>query len=253
MERRTRCHEYAVKDADIHDLGYPGQGNLYEDERRKVAEAPGRDPGGVIAYEYEQRASPYLHEHTWFLQDGLPHLQQSFTLELPAGYTYSTVWAHHDQVKAMDIEHQRFRWEMDKIPGIDLDQVHMRPSRLALAARMTVHYAGPGEAPIANWHDIGLWYDALSHNRLAGSPEITAKALELTVGKPDFFDKTEAIAGFVQTQIRYFATERGIGGLQLHPAADIFHNHYGDCKDKATVLSAMLSSVGGPLGHCPGR
>jgi hypothetical protein len=35
----------------------------------------------------------------------------------------------------------------------------------------------------------------------------------------------------------------GLGGRQPHPAADIFHNRYGDCKDKATLLSAMLSSV----------
>ena len=36
----------------------------------------------------------------------------------------------------------------------------------------------------------------------------------------------------------------GIGGLQPHPAVDIFRNGYGDCKDKATLLSAMLSTVG---------
>jgi hypothetical protein len=36
----------------------------------------------------------------------------------------------------------------------------------------------------------------------------------------------------------------GIGGYQPHFAGDIFHNRYGDCKDKATLLSAMLSSVG---------
>ncbi len=36
----------------------------------------------------------------------------------------------------------------------------------------------------------------------------------------------------------------GIGGYQPHFAADIFRNRYGDCKDKATLLSAMLSTVG---------
>src|SRR6202012_261599 len=36
----------------------------------------------------------------------------------------------------------------------------------------------------------------------------------------------------------------GVGGYQPHPAADIFRGRYGDCKDKATLLSALLSSVG---------
>ena len=44
--------------------------------------------------------------------------------------------------------------------------------------------------------------------------------------------------------MRYFAVEVGIGGYQPHAAGDVFHNRYGDCKDKATLVSAMLSAVG---------
>jgi len=66
----------------------------------------------------------------------------------------------------------------------------------------------------------------------------------LTAGKADFYDKADAIATFLQKQIRYFAIEMGVGGFQPHPAPEIFKGRYGDCKDKATLLSAMLSSVG---------
>ena len=38
----------------------------------------------------------------------------------------------------------------------------------------------------------------------------------------------EAIAEFVQKDIRYFAIEMGIGGYQPHAAADVFRNRYGD-------------------------
>jgi hypothetical protein len=44
----------------------------------------------------------------------------------------------------------------------------------------------------------------------------------------------QAIAKFVQTEIRYAAIELGIGGHQPHLAADIFSHRYGDCKDKTT-------------------
>jgi hypothetical protein len=37
---------------------------------------------------------------------------------------------------------------------------------------------------------------------------------------------------------------RGIGGLQAHYAADIFKNKFGDCKDKTTLLIAMLKVAG---------
>ena len=239
-------HEYAIKDNEFVEVGYPGQGNFYADLKAKVTRPPGRDPGGVIAYEYEQRIRPYLTEKTWFFQDDIPRLHQTFTLELPPGYTYGTVWAHHTQTQVADLEHQRWRWSLDETPAIDLDQVPLRPTQLALSGRMTVHYAGPGatNATQGTWQSIGEWYQTLSSGRLDPTPEIAAKAAELSAGKSDFYDKTEAIAEFVQKQIRYFVIEMGIGGQQPHPAGEIFHNRYGDCKDKATVLSAMLSTVG---------
>ncbi len=239
-------HEYAVDDKEITEFGYPNEGSLYEDLKYKALKAPGRDPGGIVAYEYEQRERPYLNEKTWFFQENIPHVSESFTLELPPGYTYGTVWAHHNSTQASDLEHQRWRWEMKDTPGIDLDHVLMRPSELALAGRMTIHYGPPGAANAAQgtWQGVGEWYQGLSKDRLASTPEIAAKASELTAGKSDFYDKTEAIAEFVQKQVRYFVIEMGIGGYQPHFAADIYRNRYGDCKDKATLVSAMLSSVG---------
>jgi hypothetical protein len=239
-------HEYAMKDKDYVDAGYEGSGIMFEDYKRRIARAPAADPGGIIAYEYEQRVRPYVTEETWEFQDEIPHLTQSFTLELPAGYTYATVWAHHAEAQAVDLEHQRWRWEMNNMAAVDLKRVPLSPAVGALAGRMTVHYSGPGiaNATDGTWKSVGEWYSVLAKDRLAPTPEIVSKAQELTAGKADFYDKTEAIAEFVQKQVRYFAIEVGIGGWQPHAAGDIFHNRYGDCKDKATLLSAMLSTVG---------
>ena len=216
------------------------------DEQVRAANPPGRDPGGVVAYEYEQRTAPYLREYTWYFQGSLPAVQQSLTLELPAGWAYKPVWAHHADMKTTDLENRRFRWDASSTPGIDFNDVILHPELEAVAGRMTVHYAPPGEgtAPLGSWQAEGDWYDQLSRDRMAATPEIAAKASELAAGKPDFASKAEAIAEFVQKDIRYFVIEKGIGGLQPHPAADIFRNRYGDCKDKATLLAAMLGSVG---------
>jgi hypothetical protein len=239
-------HEYAVKDNEVVEYGYPGQGNFFEDDKVKVVNAPGRDPGGIVAYEYEQRNHPFLTEKTWFFQSGIPHLNESFTLELPPGFTYGTVWAHSKEIPAIDLEHQRWRWERSNTPAIDLDQVLLRPSEWSLAGRMTVHYGGPSTpfATTGSWQSIGEWYQVLAKDRLVATPEIAAKANELVTGKTDFYDRAEAIGEFVQKQVRYFVIEMGIGGYQPHFAGDIFRNRYGDCKDKATLLSAMLSTIG---------
>lgn len=240
-------HDYAMKDSEIADVGEPGEdGELYSDERARVADPPGRDPGGVVAYEYEVRERPYLAEANWEFQDELPRMQQSFTLALPAGYSYTTTWARHEKVNGIDLENHQYRWEMNNEPRIDLYEVPMSPGEGSLAARMTVHYAGPGlaEPQDGTWQGIGEWYTGLEHDRLTATPDIAAEAATLTAGKTDFYDKAEAIGDFVQQKIRYFAIEMGVGGYQPHVAEDIFRGRYGDCKDKAALLSTMLSSVG---------
>ena len=239
-------HEYTMKEKDFTDVGMEGGGIAFDDDRFRVAKAPAADPGAVIAYEYEQRSRPAMTEKTWFFQEDIPHLTESFTLELPAGYTYATTWANHEPVKEADLENGRRRWEMNGVPGIDLRHTPLSPSPIALAGRMTVHYGGPGfpAADTGTWKGIGEWYARLSQDRLQPSPEIVAKAQSLTAGKTDFYDRAEAIGEFVQKQVRYFAVEVGIGGYQPHAAGDIYRNLYGDCKDKATLVSAMLSSVG---------
>jgi len=239
-------HEYAMKDNEIGEFGYPGNGELYEDYRYKAAAAPGRDPGGVVAYEYEQRQAPYINEEDWRFQEDIPSLSQTFTLEIPPGYTYDTTWAHTKPITATDLERQRWRWEADNVPAVNLEHVPMHPNGGALEARMALHYSGPGVAmPLGNtWQSIGAWYTQLAKDRLVATPEIAAKANELVAGKTDFFDRTEAVSEYVQKQVRYFVVELGIGGWQPHPAGEIYRHHYGDCKDKATLLATMLSTVG---------
>ncbi|HLI77705.1 MAG TPA: DUF3857 domain-containing protein, partial [Acidobacteriaceae bacterium] len=240
-------HEYAVKDNEMVEVSPPGQGGeLYSDEHARAAAPPGRDPGGIIALEYERRERPYLAETNWFFQDDVPRENQSFTLVMPPGFHYTTTWSHHAKIEPTELPNSALRWQVDHQKAIDLSEVPLSPNEEALSARMTVHYSGPGLAAPqeGTWKGIGLWYDGLSHDRIVATPEIAAKAAELTAGKTDFYDKAEAIGEFVQQKTRYFVVEMGIGGYQPHYAQDIFRGRYGDCKDKATLLAAMLSSVG---------
>jgi transglutaminase-like putative cysteine protease len=237
-------HEYTMKDKDFTDEGFGAGDLIFADDRYRVAHAPGSDPGGVIAYEYERRERPYMNEVTWEFQGELPHLNESFTLDLPAGYSFNTVWAHHADSAPIDLENRRWRWEMNNTAAVDLEHVPLSPSPASLAGRMTVHYGPLGIGSASTWQNIGQWYAPLIKDRMEAAPDVAAKAQQLTAGKTDFYDRAEAIGEFVQKQVRYFAIEMGIGGYQPHAAADIFHHLYGDCKDKATLTSAMLSAVG---------
>lgn len=95
-----------------------------------------------------------------------------------------------------------------------------------------------------SWEDLGRWYNSLQQDRIKPTPEIRAKAADLTRGLADDNQKLHAIYNYVSTQFRYIGVHFGIGRYQPHPANDVLGNQYGDCKDKHTLLAALLSVVG---------
>ncbi|HET9696926.1 MAG TPA: DUF3857 domain-containing protein [Terriglobales bacterium] len=95
-----------------------------------------------------------------------------------------------------------------------------------------------------SWEEVGKWYAPLQRDRIKATPELRAKALELTKDKKDPIDKVKAIYDYVAPEIRYVSLSFGVGRFQPHAAGDIFANKYGDCKDKHTLLMAMLDTIG---------
>ena len=238
--------EYELKDKDFRELSpYDGEG-LYSDLRVREGELPGADPGAVVAFEFEQRARPYLMEDSWQFQERIPVQLSRYSLRLPSGWEYSNSWFAHDEVKPTESGSNSWTWQLTQIPGIE-HEPHM-PSWRSLAGRMEISYFGNvrGQAVKSgrSWQQIGSWYSDLAAGRREASPEIHEKALQLTTGKATFAGKVEAVASFLQTDIRYVAIEIGIGGFQPHAASDVFRHRYGDCKDKATLMSSMLHEVG---------
>ncbi|MHB1022885.1 MAG: DUF3857 domain-containing transglutaminase family protein [Acidobacteriaceae bacterium] len=239
-------HEYALRDSDITEKAAGAGYELYSDERYKGATAMAADSGAVVALEYEQKVRPYVTEYDWDVQEHLPKHVARFTLVLPPGWKYRAFWKNHAALNPVSTGANTWQWNLSDTPGVDLKDVPLAPSAASLESQLVVHYFNPGlqQATPGDWKSVGASYQQLAEGRALATPEIAAKAQALVAGKTDFADKAEAIADFVQQQIRYVAIEIGIGGWQPHPAADIFQNRYGDCKDKSTLLAAMLSSVG---------
>ncbi|MFB6215231.1 MAG: transglutaminase family protein, partial [Candidatus Bipolaricaulia bacterium] len=81
-------------------------------------------------------------------------------------------------------------------------------------------------------------------NRAKPDKAIRGKVKELTKGLKGKKEKVRALYNYVATKIRYVAIELGRGRIQPHKASEVFHNKYGDCKDKATLLISMLKVAG---------
>jgi hypothetical protein len=239
-------HRYAMKDSEYVDLGLDqsGEGILYNDERMRMASPPGADPGGIVAWEETVQIPSYMSQDEWGFQSDIPTSRTTFEIDLPPGWHQRAVWSRHEPVQPTEPMPNHFLWELDNVPAINLANVSLAPDWDALAGWMEVHYGAnpvPGGGDL--WVQIGNWYERLASPESEGGTDIATEARSLAPGG-DFMTRLENVANFMQQQIRYVGIEVGIGGWKPHPAEEIFRNRYGDCKDKATLMIAMLDAVG---------
>lgn len=238
-------HEMELKEKDAAEIGL-STFEVFSDKREKILLFPEANPGSVVGYEYVQKHRPFVFEDDWWFQHVIPVQDARFTLQLPQGWEFSTFWFNHPEQKPQEIAPNVSTWEVKDIPAVEVEPD--MPPWEAIGGRLGLKYFPRDPAMRAktsgSWTDLGLWYDGLSRSSLASSPDIRKKVADLTSGISDPLGKIQALAQYVQRQIRYAAIEIGIGGLQPHPAADVFAHQYGDCKDKATLLDAMLNEIG---------
>jgi tetratricopeptide (TPR) repeat protein/transglutaminase-like putative cysteine protease len=95
-----------------------------------------------------------------------------------------------------------------------------------------------------SWEEVGRWYGELARSQVFVTPQIQAKAAELTKGLNGDDEKMRALYDFVSTHYHYVSLSFGIGRYQPHPAEDVLENEYGDCKDKHTLIAALLKAAG---------
>jgi hypothetical protein len=91
---------------------------------------------------------------------------------------------------------------------------------------------------------VGAWYRGLEADRIVADDTVKAQVAELTKGKTTDEEKARVLYDYVATNMRYIGVAFGIGRYQPHTAAEILSNQYGDCKDKHTLLAAMLAAAG---------
>lgn len=237
--------DYEVKDKDAMDRSLSGGGELVDDVKFRVLQIPAPEPGSIVGYEYEVEEQPFFLQDMWYFQEPDPVRESHYSLQLPAGWEFKVSWLNHAEVKATEAGNNQWRWAVSDLKGIRTEP-DMPPVR-GVEGQMVVTFFPPGGHAangFAAWDDMGKWYGNLVNGRFEASPAIKDKVAALTAGKNSALQKMQALGEFVQHDIRYVAIELGIGGWQPHPAPDVFSHRYGDCKDKATLMRAMLRELG---------
>ena len=107
------------------------------------------------------------------------------------------------------------------------------PGEIALAP-----YVGISTA--ASWAAVARSYRAIVDQRIAAG----AVTLPAELPRTASLDTVRAIARWLHRQVRYTGLELGDASLVPWPPAEVVKRGFGDCKDKATLLIALLREAG---------
>lgn len=234
--------------ADIVDAALVDN-DVYNEARVKIiSAADDAMAGSVFGYEVTSEDRSVFTQCEWQFQERLPTHLSRYTITLPSGWSAQGVIFNRDKFEPA-VRGSTYVWELRDLPFIEEEPAS--PPVTALAARLAVSYFPPpdkraGAGVFNNWADVSRWLTALSEGQATYDDAVAGKAKQLTSNAKTELERLQAIGRYVQG-VNYVSIQTGIGrggGYRPHSAIDVFTKSYGDCKDKANLMRAMLKAIG---------
>lgn len=227
-------HGVGRKGLDTLELA--GEGELHSSARYRTVTFPAVPPGSVLSLRYEVEERPYF----------------------PSGaLSLGGIEAAERVSVAVRGGGSGFRFRLDGptegftvIPeagGVRIEATGRppRPAPEAAAAdaayQPVLRYAW-GEG--GDWAAVGRWWQGLVASLPPPPEAVRAKARELVAGIDGRRARLAALLKFASRDVRYVAVEVGIGGYRPAPPGEVLDRRWGDCKDKAVLLVALLAEAG---------
>ena len=241
----------------VQDLSAPVaiQAPMYSDARQKHVTVSGLSAGDILEYDslntLEKPLTPGQFWQSWKFINDAPCLDEQVHLNVPANrqikiksppdvtpsdridgdrkiYTWKTTTEHAAEAPLPPLMDPKRHFDPEAL----LKGPQPKPSRNILLSSFE------------NWQQVGSWYSGLERDRRAPNAELKTQADEITKDAKTDLDKVQALYEYVTRNIRYVSLSFGMGRYQPHAAAEVLNNRYGDCKDKATLLDALLEAEG---------
>ena len=218
--------------------------NIFEsDFREKTVVFPGLEVGDCVEYLVRQDYEPLIKNGfngIYFLQYVEPILEAAVTIvgpsELPLRYIVKDGEAEFSE--STDSDRTTYTWTVNS-PEVIERELGMVPPR-QLSTRLIV-------STIQTWPELSRYVWEMFDEKCVADEAIRDLVAELTDGLDTEEEKITAIYHWILENVRYLgiAMDRG-AFLEPHYASYTFEKEYGICRDKATLMVAMLKEIGVP-------
>lgn len=221
---------------------------MYYDTRTKALSFPSIAPGDVLELRYrlDDTALENLLSDYWgdveYVQGTYPKLRFQYFVDMPAA--------------------RKLYWNKSRLPESVVSREDPEKDGRVLyrfssqnVAKVLPEPSMPGWAEVATtlhvstyqtWDQVGRYYWGLVRDQLTPTEELrrTVDTVLKGVDRKDELAVIRAIYNFVVSNTRYVALEFGIHGYKPYRVDRVLARRFGDCKDKASLIHAMLKLAG---------
>lgn len=220
---------------------------LYSNAKVVIISMPSVELGSVIEYKVKVYSSNLVNGDdfgfTYGLRSYYPIGEQTFRITTPKTKEANIHFINQEYAQGINLspviteegDNKVYYWKFEEIDPI-IPEAEMPPlSKVNTAIDIS---------SFDSWQEVYAWWLGLVEDKTNLTVKTRSFVSMLIKDCKSDLDKAKKIYEFCIKEIRYVAVEYGESGYEPHTAEEVFLNRYGDCKDKATLLVAMLRCAG---------
>jgi len=214
---------------------------MFDDRKVKTVIFPSLQMGSHVVFRMRMTMNTPLFPGQFFeFQGAGPHADHTsfqVTVQAPADMKLNVAanLMEGGEETSDNPQMRQWRWHRKNIPAVAPESgapsAHERMPHVALSTFDDVSH-------------IGRAYAERASDKLRVTPDIQKLADQITRGETDRRAQAALLYQWVSHKIRYVAIHLGFGGVVPHEADAVLKAGYGDCKDKTTLLQALLAAKG---------
>ena len=232
--------------------------NTYTDSKILAFSLPALKPGKIFEYQITYKIKQPIVSQYWFetftFNKILRSLRDPYFLRIdPVKVSRLILVVKEDELFKSEILNaeileevitengsKTYVWEMEDVPSFTLESY--MPYLYKVIPILTV-------SSIPDWNSFGEWIYSTTDSAIKVSNQIKNLSSELTANAESKNEKIKILFDYVRNEIDYIQADLERGGLVPHSCDDVLRNKYGDCKDQAVLLIALLKAVS--IDACP--
>jgi hypothetical protein len=234
------------------DISVMGGGTIYTETRaRHIDLSSETTKGDVFAFETRVEQPLLLASFQFTSGWSIPVVKETLQLCVPEGFGL-----RHETRRAAAVAPELsaggrcLTWVLADQPYYPAESLSLGPDAMKPELFVTVTVP-PGKRSFSavgfgSWTEVARWAAQLGQGQCDSTAALTAKTNEITHNLATPLAKIQALSEYVQ-KLRYVSINRDLGkgaGYKPRKASEVFAQGYGDCKDKANLLRAMLAQAG---------